>query len=88
MTTFLDILFIHSLKIVAFRKMDLNVQLGASPVASLGVVTDLVVGLKTEPVGKGLVLLGLLAQDTLNTKGLDGRLQNISFYCPKGSGKA
>lgn len=52
----------------------LDVQLGAAPVASLGVVTDLVVGLQAEPVGKRLVLFGLLAQDALNTEGLDGRL--------------
>ena len=76
----LFLIIFYSLKIEALSIIHLNVQLGAAPVTSLGVVTDLVVGLQTEPVGKGLVLFGLLAQDTFNTKSLDGRLQNISIH--------
>jgi hypothetical protein len=55
----------------------LNVQLGASPVAALGIVADGIVGAQADPAGNGAVLFGLFAEDSLDAEGLDGRLQNV-----------
>lgn len=40
----------------------LELQLGSSPVASLGIVFDFVAGSKTDPVGNGSILTQLLRQ--------------------------
>ena len=52
----------------------LDAELGAAPVATLGVVTDGVTGAHADPLGDGAVLLLLLAQDLLGLEGLLGRL--------------
>lgn len=54
----------------------LNVQLGASPVAALGVVADGVVGAEADPAGNGSVLFGLFTENSLDAEGLDGRLKD------------
>ena len=52
----------------------LDAELGAAPVATLGVVTDGVTGAHADPLGDGAVLLLLLPQDLLGLEGLLGRL--------------
>lgn len=52
----------------------LKVQLGAAPVAALGVVANLAVCLQPEPVGHGPVLLRLAGELHLDLQGLVGRL--------------
>jgi hypothetical protein len=44
-----------------------------------GLIPDGIVGLVSEPVGKGSVLLVLLDQSTLNFHGFDGTLKSLKF---------
>lgn len=56
------------------QAISLDAQLGTAPVATLGVVADLVVSAHAEPVGQGAVLLLLLSELTLDDERLVGRL--------------
>lgn len=53
---------------------NLEGELGTAPVATLVVVTDGVISLKTDPLGDGAVLAHLLAQGELEAELLVGRL--------------
>jgi len=52
----------------------LDVELGASPVAALGVPVDGVASSHTDPLGNGAVLLLGLAENALGLERLVGRL--------------
>ena len=52
--------------------MNLEAELGSTPVTTLGVVADLVVQLHPGPLRDGTVLFHLLGQFQLNTKCLVG----------------
>ncbi|KAJ8577208.1 hypothetical protein ON010_g2004 [Phytophthora cinnamomi] len=56
----------------------LQAELGAAPVAALGVVLDGVVGAQTDPLRDRAVLLGLLGEDALGTEGLVRRLHIVA----------
>lgn len=50
------------------RKTRLDVQLSSSPVSSLSVVSDLVVGLQSDPLRQRSVLLGSFSQLLLGSE--------------------
>jgi len=54
---------------------NLEVKLGASPVSSLGVVSDGVVSSQTDPLGNGTVLLLSFGELQLLVKRFVGRLK-------------
>jgi hypothetical protein len=53
----------------------LDAELGAAPVATLGVVPDGVAGTQTDPLRDRAVLLLLLGKEHLGAEGLVGRLR-------------
>ena len=55
-------------------KVNLKTQLSATPVSTLGVPLDSVIGSQTNPVWKRAILPLLLGKRTLRTEGLLGRL--------------
>ena len=64
----------------------LKTQFGSSPVATLGIVTNFIIGTKTDPLRDWSVLLGFLGQDFLDTESFLGRHSVASFvlfldYC-------
>lgn len=58
----------------------LQVQLGSSPMPSLGVVSNFVVGSQTNPLWQRPVLLLLLGQLLLDLQSLVGRLQKETLW--------
>lgn len=58
---------------VLVAESGLQAELGAAPVAALGVVADRVVSAETDPVRDGAVLTRLLGKLLLNTECLLGR---------------
>jgi hypothetical protein len=56
------------------RVFDLHAELGASPMSSLGIVSDSVTSLETDPLWQWSVLLLLLTQDFLGFEGFVGWL--------------
>ena len=62
-------------KQAAAKRWHLDAELGAAPVTSLGVVSDLVVGAKADPVRDRAVLAGLLGQRGLGADRLERRLE-------------
>lgn len=50
--------------------MDLKLELSSSPVSPLGIVSDRVAGLHTDPLRDGSVLLLLLCKLPLNSESL------------------
>jgi len=57
----------------------LDVELGASPVATLGVPIDGVSSSHTDPLGNGTVLLLSLAENALGLERLIGRLNEATM---------
>lgn len=55
---------------------DLDSNLGSAPVSSLSIVSDCIIGSKTNPWSNRSVLLGLFGQLLLQTKSLLGWLQD------------
>lgn len=55
-----------------------ELQLGSSPVSPLGVVPDFIVGLVSDPVGHGPVLLDLFRHSHLLSEGLDRTLGDVN----------
>ncbi len=60
----LEFIKIKFIKIMGYRSIDF--KFGSSPVSSLGVVSNFVIGFISEPVGKGSVLSLLLGQTLLH----------------------
>lgn len=58
------------MKCIEYEQTGLEVQLSSSPVSSLGVVSDGVVSLQSEPLWQRSVLLGSLAQFLLDFEAL------------------
>lgn len=54
--------------------ISLQVELGASPVSALGIVSDSVVGAETEPLRNWPILFKLFAQFALDVECFLGRL--------------
>lgn len=52
----------------------LQLELGTAPMTSLGVVSDLIAGLHSDPLWNGSVLSLLLRENSLDLEGFMGRL--------------